>query len=382
MLKESLLIENFGPLKSIELQDIRPLTAIIGASGSGKSTIMKVLVLFRWIYKMLNIRAYLKLSNITRSPFRFQWKDYENNNGWKGFTSEETRIVYRRGEVEIRLEGNKLKITDDAITSETLHLEKLCFIADNRIASSMILAKRMRSDSFYLNETVRDFTLAMKSLETYNMSFFGLELLRQKEENGTKYMIKGKNDHKGYLIPFTAASSGIQSILPLAATASYFATKFDMVNTFNKAVLKYVTDADRLGSFKPIADIGQIKSRRVCLHIEEPELSLSPEKQTSLLNLLVASCFSNRPSIEKYDMGIIFTTHSPYLINQLNLLIKAHDKEKPLDGIAAVSYEDVEVYRLTDEGKLQSLKALNEKYIDTMPLSEEINRIYDDYESL
>ena len=48
---EYLKIENFGPILEIELDDIRPLTVFIGESGSGKSTIMKVLSLFRWMFK-------------------------------------------------------------------------------------------------------------------------------------------------------------------------------------------------------------------------------------------------------------------------------------------------------------------------------------------
>jgi predicted ATPase len=68
-MKESILIKNFGPIKEIEIGDIRPLTVFIGESGSGKSMVMKVLVLFRWLYKMLNIRSYLKYANITQTPF-------------------------------------------------------------------------------------------------------------------------------------------------------------------------------------------------------------------------------------------------------------------------------------------------------------------------
>lgn len=64
-MEESIIIRNFGPIKEVEIYNIRPLTVFIGESGSGKSTIMKVIVLFRWIYKMVNIRSYLKHANIT-----------------------------------------------------------------------------------------------------------------------------------------------------------------------------------------------------------------------------------------------------------------------------------------------------------------------------
>lgn len=51
-MKESIIIKNFGPLKEVEIDDIKPLTVFIGKSAGGKSIIMKVIVLMRYIYKM------------------------------------------------------------------------------------------------------------------------------------------------------------------------------------------------------------------------------------------------------------------------------------------------------------------------------------------
>ena len=73
MNKESLIIRNLGPIHEVQLDDISPLMVLIGESGSGKSTILKVLALFQWIYKMMNIRVYLSMSGVSKSPFRFSW---------------------------------------------------------------------------------------------------------------------------------------------------------------------------------------------------------------------------------------------------------------------------------------------------------------------
>ena len=43
-MKESIIIKNLGPLKEVEISDIKPLTVFIGKSASGKSTIMKIIV--------------------------------------------------------------------------------------------------------------------------------------------------------------------------------------------------------------------------------------------------------------------------------------------------------------------------------------------------
>ena len=48
-IKESLYIQNLGPVKEVILDDITPLTVLIGKSGCGKSTVMKVLSICRWV---------------------------------------------------------------------------------------------------------------------------------------------------------------------------------------------------------------------------------------------------------------------------------------------------------------------------------------------
>ena len=72
-MKEYITIKNFGPINSIERLNIKPYTVFIGESASGKSTIMKLVCMMRYLYKMANIRSYLKHSNITNSPFKIRF---------------------------------------------------------------------------------------------------------------------------------------------------------------------------------------------------------------------------------------------------------------------------------------------------------------------
>ena len=48
MIKESLKVRNVGALKQVDLKELKPLTVLIGASASGKSTLMKVIALMRY----------------------------------------------------------------------------------------------------------------------------------------------------------------------------------------------------------------------------------------------------------------------------------------------------------------------------------------------
>ena len=80
------------------------------------------------------------------------------------------------------------------------------------------------------------------------------------------------------------------------------------------------------------------------------------------------------------SIDLIFSTHSPYIINHLNLLIKAYDCDKLVDG-AKIQFEKVAVYQLVD-GEIKDLMAKNERIINTNSLSDTINNIYDKYENL
>ena len=66
-MKEYISIKKFGPIESIELNPIEPFVVLVGESGSGKSTIMKVLSLFRWIYKRLVLRSYVRHAGIKKT---------------------------------------------------------------------------------------------------------------------------------------------------------------------------------------------------------------------------------------------------------------------------------------------------------------------------
>lgn len=54
MIHETIHIKNLGPLEDTGVVDIKPLTVFVGNSASGKSTLMKALVLMRYIFKSCN----------------------------------------------------------------------------------------------------------------------------------------------------------------------------------------------------------------------------------------------------------------------------------------------------------------------------------------
>jgi len=376
-MKESIIIRNFGPIKDIEIEDIRPFTIFIGESGSGKSTILKVLALFRWIFKMASIRSYLKLAGISNSPFIFNFKEYLGNGGLEEYLKSNTEIIYQIGDCIIEYKKGKL-IVGDIQDKTQLSLEKISFISDKRNLIPDILSNKTskESASFYLKETLEDYLIASKVIKELDFDFLGVKFIVKKTKQGEKHFIEGISDKK-FSINLEDASSGTQTMTPLSVITEYFSNKFDLIKSFNNALFSYMVHSDNLSKFDAVSNVGEIQHRRVNIHIEEPELSLYPESQRSLLNYLVTRCYVEH---KDYDMTLMMATHSPYIINHINLLILAGKKEILEDG-AQLAFEDVDVFEITD-GYLNNLKREKSFIIDARPLSEPISNIYERYNEL
>ena len=79
-------------------------------------------------------------------------------------------------------------------------------------------------------------------------------------------------------------------------------------------------------------------------------------------------------------MTLTLATHSPYIINHLNLLLKAFDKGVKIEN-AALDDHKTEVY-VVEHGMVKSIKVQNAHLINTDYLSDDINEIYNEYDKL
>lgn len=368
MLKESLIIENFGPLKDVNLIDIVPMTIFVGESGSGKSSIMKVLVLFRWIYKRLCIRSYLRQSGMQKSPFRFDFSKLITNSGFNGFLNEQTRIIYQRGNNVISYENSQLN-TNIIVPSCDLSLDKMSFISDKRNVIPELLTNGVSiSNSFYLNETWEDFKKASDDFNSIYIPYLNVNLVKRKVQNGFRFFIEGKGVDC-YEVGFEDSSSGIQNVVPMITIIDYFVKRYDLVSSFNRAIVSFLSDEDLLSKFKPEIDIGKVNYKNLFFHIEEPELSLYPNSQLQLMEQIVELCYKNINS--SFHTNCMITTHSPYIVNYINLLIKKD----------ALKFDDVKVYEVI-AGTLRCLNVDEKNVINTAVLSEPIANIYAEYNKL
>jgi len=379
---ESIIIRHFGPVQDIVIEDIKPLTILIGESGSGKSTIMKVISLFQWLYKMMCIRSYLKYSGVKKSVFRFQFDSYIKNNGMSGFLYPDTVFVYKNGSTTIEYSGKKLKGTNSYVPRDELSLEKILYVSDKRNIIPDIYDgnAKIQKRLFYLNDTYDNYLAATDSIKEMEIDYLGVKFQVRKVGNTVRHQIVSSNTDEKYSINLNDASSGTKNVIPLELIVEYFAKYYDLVDLMNHSIFSYVSKADSLKDFKATTNIGEFPVKRVSILLEEPELSLYPDYQLRLMDFLVNRCFVSHS--KEYEMSLILATHSPYIVNYLNVLINRPKIDE--HDAAYIDAGSLAVYRVFD-GNVQNLMARDssgDSVVNTYDLSEPMKNIMDEYQSL
>ena len=387
-MKESIIIKNFGPLKEVEIDDIKPLTVFIGKSAGGKSIIMKVIVLMRYIYKMVNIRSYLKNAKITRSPFKLRFNSLLHD-GLKGMITAQTEIYYT-----VEINGNKytLKYTNRGLQSDInipdkdLIFFKEAYVSGMRslipIWASKAVSVKGENLGFFFHETFNDFNDATDVIKEQKLEYLNLKMKVRKSGNRPKLFTIESLQNDAVPIELRYASSGIQTSAPLVAIVHYFAQEFSFKDAFQRSVLNYLYKQDLLTKFTPGINRNKL-GKYVHIHIEEAELSLAPEDQRAFMSNLVEEVFHKNKKDRK--LGLMVSTHSPYIVNHLNVLLRAGYFEKARENYPFLEKDDIAVYRV-NEGKIISLMATDndtgEYVINALDMSDTMERIFEEYESM
>lgn len=386
-MKESIVIKNVGPLKNVLIEDIRPVTILIGESASGKSTIMKVIVLMRYIYKMLNIRYYLKNAGIAKSPFKLsfanlpkddiaQYLKPSNKEAFIKYTvtfneGATYSIVYAKGKIDTA--GIR------AIPNDHLYFFKESWVSESRniipVWTSKAAFNKKAELGFYFHESLSDFDKATEVLHTFPMDYVGMKM-QVKRQNGKKKYFVAPIDNSYPEIELKFASSGIQTSAPLVALVQYFSSSFSFKEAGRRSILDYLYEQERLKSYRPEMELMDMK-KKIHIHIEEPELSLFPNAQCKMIDDIIR--VAHNESNDDRQIEIMMATHSPYIVNYLNVIL-FQNKEKR----AHIKSSDLAVYRIYN-GNLQSLVVEIEngvKIIDTFDLTEQMQSIMSEYKTL
>ena len=384
MIKERIHIKNVGALKDTGIVELQPLTVLIGNSASGKSTLMKLAVLMRYIFKRICIRAYLKNAQIDEKIFYIRYRDFLRDD-LKNLVDNESFVEYvvetpDNHQFRVAITEGRLEY-DDNMPSQDIVFLKEVWVSEMRsviptLASKGSLAKNT-SLGFFFDETFDDFKASTDTINHFDLDFVGLKFdVVIGGNNQKKYMVT-PDDDSYEAIELRNASSGIQTTAPLSAMVKFFSTEFSFKKAQERSIISYLFEKDLTSKYRPDMEMSDMP-KIVHMHIEEPELSLDPSSQIKLVNGIIRQAFFG--TMDGRTVNMMFATHSPYIVNNLNLLIKAHDKGKDIEG-AHLDYDKLSVY-LLNGGSVIDLKLKNKHYINTDRLSQDINEIYNRYEEL
>ena len=353
-IQERLIIKNFGPIVKAEI-DIKPFMVFIGESGSGKSVILKLLSLFRWMYKQQQL--YYSLELLTKGKVDFEAHINQKlevemvNSGLMGYFQKGSFASYEINDITFTIWHNEQPnfTLSNKRDSKKISLEKITFITDERAVIPTLLNNSTRNVKFpyHLEGTYEDFRLAFNELKGDNkqvvIETMGVNLTSIKSTYEQKFVIS--QDDKPYKISFQDSSSGIKSVSIVELISRYYPFHFNtqdiFVNFYGKIAPNFTKllgkNFENVQNATPeemimrnfmqnialsLEDISNTDAR-INIFIEEPELNLFPNAQKNLVEHLVYSCFEPPRKDKNKTIHIAFSTHSPYILSSLNCLLLA-----------------------------------------------------------
>ena len=389
-MNQRLYIKNFGPIAQMDIT-LKPLMVFIGESGSGKSAILKLISLLKWVHKQNNLRTFFVKAGIAKKKSDYSRLNSEallKTSGLNEFIRKDTEIRFQIGD---SLYQSKGKILTDTKLQGDLTLDKIAFVSENRGVLPDIYANKIPRNfkiPYYLEDTYNNFLTAFEQLDKKEFLIESTDLiLFQKKGILPQFFVKDKSVGNTFEMHLENSSSGTKTALFPEIIVSYLTQKYDfgevLTGAFNDFLMSKIQQMQQMGNMEAVKNINSahFTTKTLSVFIEEPELSLYPSAQRRLINRLAKDCFPLGKELDR-QVQLAFATHSPYIVNHLNLLIKAFDNaDTRFTSGAAINYEHLGVWKI-DNGRLHDLKATNQHFIDVMDLSEDINEIYDNYNTI
>ena len=351
MYSERLVVRNFGPITNLDIE-FRKLTLFIGDQGSGKSTLSKLLTICRdynwWL---------LMLDNADTEDVKKPFYDF----GINEYFMDDTYICYTMTGFSIKYENGVFSIVSDYVSADDIkkyfqYLNKrygsgqdadideaqlkelepyaravLYILAERNLVGNLSesLASMLTAQVPLpkpLMEYMSMFERAKKEYPSYNIPFFNVKFVKKNGKERIELVGKDKD------LPLSACSSGLQSAIPMLMVIDY-ALKTDSFNSFV---------------------------------IEEPEQNLFPQNQFEMLGFVTSKLW--HPSQRRQ---FIITTHSPYLLSSLNVLMLAYklhhieevreEAEKIIVPGYTVNPDDVSVFALDPNSDVYCKSLISEK---------------------
>lgn len=320
-------IKNIGPITDTGIIPLTSVMLVIGKQSSGKSTFLKILCFCRWMEKLIMVSDEEAISQYTHNlKFLKSMKQFHRFND--SYFSSASSIRYEGDTITITMENilSDVKILRKPEFETVRYNTKLSFIPSERNLVSVI---RNIDQSYRSAESDVLFNYIFEWGEAKD-SYTAEHPKRLSFTDNIEYINDGGNDlvrliNENKMIPAYYASSGVQSAMPLDVMVDYFTglvgknasvSKHDLANT----LARYLGKDKELTNEMLKSISNKMKYQSVQLFIEEPEQNLYPDSQRNLTINLVCALKQAMPK-GRGDSMLVMTTHSPYILSTLNVLI-------------------------------------------------------------
>lgn len=392
--KQTLRIKNFLSIRSCFIE-IAGITVLIGPQASGKSIIARLIFFFREYIDEIFRQGSMKKQNKLTFDKSQREKFYEIF-PYYAWDRDEFEVEYQIGEYVINIfsakKSSSIKIkTSNNLTRDFVWLKKSYKnFVENEIKAARQDKRRPRT-SFYLfrRHILKDVELDPLRYDTLFVPAARSFYAQMREELVPVLALDKRVDP--ILLQFADFYEYAKSSLGTSLRHPRRGSKRSEM--FFEKILKGIpfredeTDWIRMGDRKievRKASSGQqealplllslneypLISNNSLLIIEEPEAHLFPTAQKDVMDFMIHQ-FSGSSS------GILFTTHSPYLLSCLNNgVLRAKIEKEPF-----IKFEEVRVYLIAN-GKSRDLRDKKLKLIDANPIDSVSDEIYEEFDNI
>ncbi len=394
-------IKNFGPIKEGLKKndgwiDIDKTTIFIGDQGSGKSTIAKLISTFTWIEKAYTRGDYDNKWFSRKNKLKTHFLNYHRLENYFPKDNLKNSVLEYEGEAcHIILKEETLNIEE--IKKTKYSLPQIMYVpAERNFIAYVKSPKELKVSSDSFQEFNAEFERAKKNIKQHLSLPINNTILEYDRLNDILNISK-EGDYK---IKLSESSSGFQSLVPLYIVSKYLSDRIkkgindimsaDERERFQKQALEIYSNRNLTDEQKRtlVSGLASKFNKTSFINIvEEPEQNLFPTSQQQMLNSLME--FNNYNEANK----LIITTHSPYLINHIGLLVKAgnlyesgkYDKEaieRIIPEKSAIKKQKVAIYQMNLDGSIEKLDNYNGIPEDDDFLNRELEKANDDFSEL
>lgn len=368
-----LRIKNIGPLTDTGVIPITNIMLIIGEQSTGKSTFMKILSFCRWIEKNVMLGKYEEI--VKKGEFIRQLMEFHKLSE-EYFKVGEPYVEYHSDIVSIIHKGIGTKTQVSKTEKDKRHNTKISYIPAERNLLSVIpnLDNKYKASSY---DSM--FNCAMEFSEA-NSVFTKKNPLKLAFADDMEYYHDGFNDYVKLQKSNTAlllehTSSGIQSTVPVSVLVHYLCY---ITGEPSRRTPSMVKEDSKQGFNQENASNRLNYYNYPQLYIEEPEQHLYPTSQARLLRDIISQ-FTFAMNKTGYPGYVVMTSHSPYILTQLNVLLKARkaflkDKKETLKYIPQECILPLKYYSsyfVTQDGRMENMmdnetRLIKGEYLDAV----------------